>query len=251
MTQPPDKTKQDEALRHADEGEGADLTTMHAPIMREQHDPRDGYEPIPLWLATLFGVLLFWGGYYLATYNGGFDANVLDEQPAARFALPSTGPVKPLDPMELGRRLFTANCVACHQANGMGVPGAYPPLNGSQWVLANPAWSKRIVLHGLEGPLQVKGESFNGAMPPFGHLLKDEQIAAVLSYVRNSWENKAGMIAPESVAATRKATAGRTRPFTAAEIMTVTTDEFHEASGAAAEYPTTSPATQPATKPGG
>jgi mono/diheme cytochrome c family protein len=111
-----------------------------------------------------------------------------------------------------GAEVFT-RCAACHQANGMGVPGAYPPLAGSEWLLGNPEVPIRIVLHGLQGPITVKSGSFNSAMTPFADQLSDAEIAAVISYERSSWGNSASKITAEQVAAVRAATKAQTAPW--------------------------------------
>jgi len=203
-----------------DRTETHDVNQLHAPIMREKMEPRDGYEPVPLWLITVFGALLFWGGWYLATYNGGWRSDVFDYDPATRFASTGNAEPKELDPVALGEKLFRQRCVSCHQANGEGVAGQYPPLAGSEWVLEHEYRLKRILLHGLEGPIQVRGNTYNGAMPVFGQL-KDEQIAAVLSYIRQAWGNAAAPIKPEAVAATRAASVQRTRPWSADELLAI------------------------------
>jgi mono/diheme cytochrome c family protein len=111
-----------------------------------------------------------------------------------------------------GAEVFT-RCAACHQANGMGVPGAYPPLAGSEWLLGNPEVPIRIVLHGLQGPITVKTGSFNSAMTPFADQLSDAEIAAVISYERSSWGNSASKITAEQVATVRAATKTQTGPW--------------------------------------
>ncbi len=210
----------DERMRDEDgPPEKVDVNAMHAPIMREKLEPRDGFEPIPIWLVTVFGALLFWGGWYLATYSGGWRSDVFDEDPEARRIVQASGPPKPVDPLVRGEKLFTGNCTSCHGVNGLGQPGVYPPLAGSEWVLEHPDRIRRILLHGLEGPVTVRGAMFNNAMPAFGVKLKDEQIAAVLTYVRHAWGNNAGPITPEEVAAARAETAGRDVPFSADELM--------------------------------
>jgi mono/diheme cytochrome c family protein len=121
------------------------------------------------------------------------------------------------DPMVIGKRVFTQNCIVCHQQTGLGVPGQFPPLAGSEWVLSQD-WHGdnhivKIVLHGFQGAVTVKGQQFNNVMAPWGKVLKDEQIAAVLTYVRNEWGNKAPPITKDFVAKIREQTKDRTEPW--------------------------------------
>ena len=105
---------------------------------------------------------------------------------------------------------------------GEGLSGTYPPLAGSEWV-KDDGRLLRIVLHGLSGPVEVAGESYDAAMPGWGAILKDEEIAAVATYVRSSWGNSAGPLATAQVTAVRKATASRTAPWTVPDLMKVIT----------------------------
>jgi mono/diheme cytochrome c family protein len=116
-----------------------------------------------------------------------------------------------------GAALYAARCAACHQASGAGVPGAFPPLAGSEWVAGDAARLVAIVLHGLTGPITVMGAAYNGAMPAFGAQLTDGEIAAVLSHVRKQWGG-ADAAAVEVAAASRvrAATQDRSRPFNGA-----------------------------------
>lgn len=196
---------------------------LHAPILREQAEPRDGFEPIPPWLTLLFGAVVFWGGYYLASYNGGFRPDVYNEQRTEGGTAPSN-PAAGADPLVLGKRLYTANCAACHQPTGLGVSGQFPPLAGSEWVLGEPAMLKRILLQGLQGPLRVKGQSYNGNMPAFSTRLNDDQLAAVLSYIRQEWGNVAEPISPASIADIRKVVPQRTAAWTEAELKATPPD---------------------------
>lgn len=205
-------------------------------------EPADGYEPVPLWLFTFFGALLLWGGWYLGAFNGGWNSYELDEN--ARYgAGAASQPAE--DPIVLGKRIFSGTCVSCHQADGKGLPGQYPTLNGSEWVAGTPAWMKRIVLNGLEGPITVKGASYNNAMPALGAKLSDKQIAAVISFVRTNtaWGNNSGTVSPESVAATRAVVKSRTTPWSPSELQAITTDEQPAATSAPA---TTQSTSQPA-----
>lgn len=129
---------------------------------------------------------------------------------------------RPAAPAPDGRQIFSANCASCHQASGEGVEGTYPPLAGSEWVTGGEERVVRILLHGLNGPVDVAGQTYSGAMPPWGGALSDAEIAAVTTYVRGSWGNKAAPVAPATVARVRAATAARKAPWTAAELQTAT-----------------------------
>jgi mono/diheme cytochrome c family protein len=120
-----------------------------------------------------------------------------------------------------GKSVFATTCAACHQATGEGVAGVFPPLAGSEWATGEEAKVIRILLQGVTGPIEVAGETFNGMMPPWGPTMKDADIAAVLTYVRGMWGNKATPITAASVAKIRAATTSRTTPWTAAELAGV------------------------------
>lgn len=133
--------------------------------------------------------------------------------------------VKPPDPATVkvaasatGAQIFAATCAACHQADGNGVAGQFPPLAGSEWVNGDPDQLVHIVLRGLTGEVEVAGETFKGEMPGWAPALSNAQVAAVLTYVRSSFGNKASAIVATRVAQVRTATVTRKKPYTAAEI---------------------------------
>ncbi|MEO6031932.1 MAG: cytochrome c [Burkholderiaceae bacterium] len=110
-----------------------------------------------------------------------------------------------------GKQLFSANCVACHQASGQGLPGVFPPLDGSEWVTGDERVIANILLHGIEAEITVEGKTYKGSMPAFGHL-SDAELAAVASHVRSTWANKAAPLTAELFAQERTAHP-RTKPF--------------------------------------
>jgi mono/diheme cytochrome c family protein len=199
------------------EGDSTRVVDLHEPIAREMAEPKDGFEPPPMWMLFLFLALMGFGGWYLGTYSGGFDALTYDE-----LAGPRAGGVQAedtetvVDPMVLGRRVYN-NCSACHQPDGSGVAGNYPPLDGSSWVTGSPETITAVVLAGLEGEINVDGERYNQVMPSWQHL-SDEQVAAVLTYVRASWSNDAPPVAEQVVAGVRDRLGGRTRALTVDEL---------------------------------
>lgn len=105
--------------------------------------------------------------------------------------------------MERGRRVFLMACFACHQPNGQGLPGIFPPLAGSDFLKADRERAIRIPLKGLTGPVEVNGKTYNSIMPP--QPFNDRQVADVLTYIMNSWGNDLGQVSTEEVAKARKA----------------------------------------------
>ncbi|HEY8962481.1 MAG TPA: c-type cytochrome, partial [Luteolibacter sp.] len=116
---------------------------------------------------------------------------------------------------ERGSQVFSHTCIACHGDDGKGVPGAFPPLDGSDWLTGDPSIPVRIVSHGLQGPIEVNGQKFNSVMPGLSDL-SDQEISDVLTYVRQSWSNDA---APVSVDEVKKVRATpRPTPWSATEL---------------------------------
>lgn len=104
-----------------------------------------------------------------------------------------------------GAALYATTCAACHQATGQGVPGAFPPLDGSAYVQSNNVDRlASIMLYGLKGPISVKGTQYNNIMMPQGGVLKDEELAAVATYIRSTWSNKSGPVEVSVFANMRK-----------------------------------------------
>jgi cytochrome c oxidase cbb3-type subunit 2 len=102
-----------------------------------------------------------------------------------------------------GESLFTANCSACHQATGEGIPGAFPPLKGNAAVDdADPTLHIRTVLQGAHG-VTIGGVKYDSVMPPFAGQLSDADIADIVNYERGSWGNHAKPVTPAEVAAVR------------------------------------------------
>lgn len=99
--------------------------------------------------------------------------------------------------MEAGQTLYVQNCASCHQINGQGIPGAFPPLAGADYLMELESKGIDIVAHGLSGPITVNGVKYNSVMPALG--FEKDEIANVLTYVRNSWGNDGGIVTLEEV----------------------------------------------------
>ena len=116
-----------------------------------------------------------------------------------------------------GRQTYAGLCTACHQPTGKGLEGLAPPLAESEWVLGEPERIVKVVMHGLRGPIKVKGLNYSYDMPAAG-FLSDEQIAGVLTYVRREWDHEASPVSVDLVKKIRAETKGRTDAWTEAEL---------------------------------
>jgi nitrite reductase (NO-forming)/hydroxylamine reductase len=103
-----------------------------------------------------------------------------------------------------GQTAYTANCASCHQANGKGLTGSFPPLAGNPTISGDPKKVIHIVKYGLSGKIMVGPDSFNGIMPPWGSQLSDSTIANVITFIRTSWGNKGSAVTSAQVTAIEK-----------------------------------------------
>jgi hypothetical protein len=165
-------------------GDGSDqsLQQVHANLLLNKPEPKDGYPVMPLFLLGLLSALVFVGSIYFLHYRGGLSSMVYDERFDPNTAEKSSA-VAQVDPVAAGKRLYNqpGACVTCHQANGMGVPGAFGEGSGFNW--------------------------------------NDEKVAYVLTYIRQEWGNTASPVEKSKVTEIRtKTAAGRNKPWIASEL---------------------------------
>lgn len=175
---------------------------------REQHEPEELRNPVPVPLLLTFLAVITWGSVYY--FRDLASATGAGSEAGDRRSVVVVDPSAKVD----GAAVYAGNCAACHQAAGGGVPGVFPPLVASEWVVGDAGLPIRILLHGLNGPLKVAGQDYAGMMPAFGRLA-DAELAAVISYLRKSWGNAAAEVTTADVAAVRQQYGDRSEPWTA------------------------------------
>jgi len=181
---PPGKEERFEpgAMTQGDQGARKEGAGDERAYSRENFEPNELSNPLPKWYSAMALGFVIWGGGYFY-FQGNVPADAGDHRSVlATMAGPADGAT-----------VYAGNCVACHQATGLGLAGAFPPLAGSGWVLGEPDLLAQILLHGIQGEIEVMGNVYNGVMPAFPQL-SDAELAAVQNHVRNEWGNEAAEV---------------------------------------------------------
>ncbi|MBT5379035.1 MAG: cytochrome c [Opitutae bacterium] len=205
-----------------------EILDLHARLLREKKKPILAFHLVPLILVFLVGTVIFWAGLVISLQTGFWSVNVYDihweksnalAEHTKEAGVTNSGPSAAF---KKGKKLFNTpgSCVTCHQANGLGLKtNHWPPLDGSEWVTGSPQVLTRIVLNGVQGPIEVKGEKYGLApmVPLIWKDWSDSDIAAVLTYVRNAWSNEATEVDAATVSKIRSETGDR-GPWTVEEL---------------------------------
>jgi len=194
------------------------IQEIHQNLIENKELPKEGFSFLPIALIFLFAGVCFWGGIHIVTQGGefrwdGYHPDFAEKHNAVAI------PEKSL--FEIGEKVFLAQCAQCHQNNGLGVAGVYPPLVGSSWVLDHQEVLARILINGMNGKVIVLGKTYNGNMPAFGPSglnLKPKQIAGVLTYIRQEWGNTGSEVTEETMKNYMAMYNARTTPWTAEEL---------------------------------
>ncbi len=187
-----------------------------------ESEPMPAFSTLPVWLVVLMLLLLYRGAVFFDQHSGWFESKVYEPYMSLadvdRFQPRSRAGAQ----LARGKVIFETICALCHNPDGMGKPNQAPPLVGSEWANAeNPNRMIRIPLSGLNGPITVKGQQWNLAMPAMGAALADDDLAAVLTYIRQSWGNKASAVTADQIKKIRAEIGNRTQPWTVEELNAI------------------------------
>lgn len=178
------------------------LLRVHAQIRRQRVEG----SPVAFFTVAALIIVFVFGWFYVRRYFAELDSSSVlhKREDIAAMQAWADRPKEPAGPRVVdGAKLYAQQCVACHQASGEGLAGAFPPLTGSEWVTGQPELPIKVLLAGLGGEIQVKGATYNGAMPAFGPVFDDAEIAAVVTHIRTNWGNEASEVTAEQVAEIR------------------------------------------------
>ncbi|MDF1656445.1 MAG: cytochrome c [Verrucomicrobiales bacterium] len=208
---------------------------LHDSVKRENPLSQGGEGTVGLTVMVIGALILILGGGHLFSSSNGFSSGIYisdNYQPEPR---PSLGGDEAAaeqvawieDWMSDGKKVYN-NCIACHQASGLGIPGQFPPLVGSEWVDQGTARLGAIMIHGINGPFKVAGQTYNQLMPAWNNL-SDEKIAQVVTYIRREFgslqEGDDGVVTIEMIKAAREQFGSHSGPYTESELLAIPADE--------------------------
>ena len=171
---------------------------------RESVDPEERIRPMPLLPALIAVGMVLFGIVYIMQSDLSSKPWMGDQRTLADLqAKPAGGSTAGGGGAVDGGALYAAHCAACHQATGAGLPGVFPPLDGSEWVAGSPKILANILLHGINGEITVKGTRYKGLMPPFAQL-SDAELAGLATHIRSTWSNQAEALVVDLFAQERK-----------------------------------------------
>ena len=194
------------------------IQEIHQNLIKNKELPKEGFSFLPIALIFLFAGVCFWGGIHIVTQGGEFRWDGYHPDFVAKDEALSI-PEKSL--FEIGEKVFLAQCAQCHQVDGQGIAGVYPPLVDSKWVLDHQEVLARILINGMNGKVIVLGKTYNGNMPAFGPSglnLKPKQIAGVLTYIRQEWGNDGSEVTEDTMKNYMAMYNARTTPWTSEEL---------------------------------
>jgi mono/diheme cytochrome c family protein len=175
-----------------------------------------------IWIIVLMLLLMFMGGVAFDDHSGWFDKQVyapFDNAAELESYQPRSGAAAAL---AQGKKVYEQVCGICHGVDGLGKPGTAPPLAGSEWV--NAQGHNRLAhipLMGINGTIRVVGNDWNMSMAAMGASLSDADLAAVLTYIRSSWGNKAGAVTADDIKSIRAGMGAHIPPMNHDQLMSM------------------------------
>ena len=186
----------------------------------ETGEPTATRSAAPMWIIIVTLALISFGGLYLDSHGGWFDKNVYAPYKSSaqlESFQPKSGAAAAL---ARGKGVYESVCGICHNSDGTGKPGQAPALAGSEWVTAKGINRlAHIPLAGVAGAIKVGGKDWNLNMAAMGAALPDEDVAAVLTYIRTSWGNKAETVTADDVKKVRAEIGKSPQPYSGAQLQ--------------------------------
>lgn len=200
----------------------------HVELSQNKHEPTKNFLIAPLVFVFVFGCLIFVCSIQLAHTTNSFQLHppieVVELTPEEKEALRMERKILS------GEKIFAGRCASCHQANGLGIEGQFPPLANSEWVSADPAVISSIILKGLKGEILVNGKKYgtSAAVNMAAVPISDREIANVSTYVRQAWGNSSSEVTEDFVSQLRAEQSGKQDQWIGDELKSMFADSFSD-----------------------
>ena len=202
------------------------IVKSHVELSKNKHEPTKNFLIAPLVFVFVFGCLIFVCSIQLAHSTNSFQLHppveVVELTPEEKEAQRLERKISS------GEKVFAARCASCHQANGLGIAGQFPPLAGSEWVSADAGVITNIILKGLKGEILVKGEKYgsSAAVNMAAVPISDREIANVSTYVRQAWGNSSSEVSEDFVQQIRADHASKLEQWTGDDLKSLYSTSF-------------------------
>ena len=213
-------------LSNPSEFSDEEIVKSHVELTKFKHEPTKNFLKAPLVFVFVFGCLIFVCSIQLAHSTNSFQLHppvdvvelTAEEKESMRLE----------KKISSGEKIFAARCASCHQANGMGIEGQFPPLAGSEWVSADAGVISNIILKGLKGEISVNGVKYgtSAAVNMAAVPISDREIANVSTYVRQAWGNDSVEVTEEFVSQVRSEHAAKQDQWVGDELRSMFSDSF-------------------------
>jgi mono/diheme cytochrome c family protein len=203
-----------------------EIVKSHVELSKNKHQPTKNFLIAPLVFVFVFGCLIFVCSIQLAHTTNSFQLHppveVVELSPEEKEALRLERKISS------GEKIFAGRCASCHQANGLGIEGQFPPLANSEWVAADPAVISSIILKGLKGEIVVNGKTYgtSAAVNMAAVPISDREIANVSTYVRQAWGNTSSEVTEDFVTELRSEQSAKQDQWVGAELRQKFADSF-------------------------
>jgi len=203
-----------------------EIVKSHVELSKNKHEPTKNFLIAPLVFVFVFGCLIFVCSIQLSLTTNSFQLHppveVVELSPEEKEALRLERKISS------GEKIFAGRCASCHQANGLGIEGQFPPLANSEWVAADPAVITSIILKGLKGEIVVNGKTYgtSAAVNMAAVPISDREIANVSTYVRQAWGNTSAEVTEDFVTELRSEQSAKQDQWVGAELRQKFADSF-------------------------
>lgn len=216
------------------EAEGGSVVDVHDAVRREKVLLPSGKEPISFSPIIALFVIAILGAGYFGAYGNFFRDDIYissyyqpDPRPAGMDGAAEEDKGPWIDGWLAGGKSVYGQCAACHQPNGGGLPGQFPPLTNSEWVSGGTKRLGAILIHGVQGPMTVNGQTYNQLMPAWS-ALSDDQLGQVITYIRSEFGGLAGdpaaIVTADMIAAAREEFSGQTGAWSESDLLAIPAD---------------------------